>query len=425
MKKPNIIFIFTDQQHWHAAGYMDPFYTTPVLDALAADGTVFTRAYCSTPQCSPSRSTMMTGSYPHKTGVMGNIGASGGADLQMKTIGAMLQEQGYYTGYFGKWHIGKDPAGTAGWDKDHGVTGEDIYNDSMHPHMPLDFLYHMADIDKPFALVVAINDPHDIYHFSKGERAGEEAELPDSYYQQDFSSVPKVQSDFMKDGQGRAIVDKEEMAWKEYRSLYKDKMRKCDAIAGAVLHKVKENGWYDDSLIIYSSDHGDMDTHNRLIFKGPFMYEHMLRVPLIIKAPGQKTGNRTEEMSMNTDLVPTIMDYVCGTVPESDGLSLKPVCEGGSTGREEVVAQYYGKQKWVNPIRTIITKKYKYNRYIMHGEELYDIEDDPGEVKNLAGDPDYREFKNELSNGLNVWIKENNDPFYTLVSTDRQGVSLQ
>ena len=86
MKKPNIIFIFTDQQHWHAAGYMDPFYTTPVLDALAADGTVFTRAYCSTPQCSPSRSTMMTGSYPHKTGVMGNIGASGGAGCRSRGI---------------------------------------------------------------------------------------------------------------------------------------------------------------------------------------------------------------------------------------------------------------------------------------------------------------------------------------------------
>ena len=425
MKKPNIIFIFTDQQHWHAVGYMDHFYTTPALDALAADGIVFTRAYCSTPQCSPSRSTIMTGYYPHKTGVLGNIGASGGEDLQMKTIGVMLQEQGYYTGYFGKWHIGKDPEGTAGWDEDHGVTGEDCYHDSMHPQMPLDFLDRMADMEKPFALVVAINDPHDIYYFTDGERCGDEAELPDSYCQQDFSSVPKVQSDFMKYDQGRTINDKDEIAWKEYRSLYKDKIRKCDWIAAAVLQKVKENGWYDDSLVIYSSDHGDMDTHNRLIFKGPFMYDHMLRVPLIIKAPGQKTGNRTEEMVMNTDLVPTIMDYVCGTVPEGDGLSLKPLCEGSSMGREEVVAQYYGKQKWVNPIRTIITKRYKYNRYIMHGEELYDLEDDPGEVKNLAGDPDYREIKNELSNKLNIWIKENNDPFDSLVSTDRQGVPLK
>ena len=93
--KPNIIFIFSDQQHWQAVGFEDDSFDTPSLDNLASNGTVFCNSFCTTPQCSPSRSSMLTGFYPSKTGVLGNIGAAGGSPLEMATIGKMLQDEGY------------------------------------------------------------------------------------------------------------------------------------------------------------------------------------------------------------------------------------------------------------------------------------------------------------------------------------------
>jgi hypothetical protein len=89
-----------------------------------------------------------------------------------------------------------------------------------------------------------------------------------------------------------------------------------------------------------------------------------------------------------------------------------------------VVAQYYSKQQWVNPIRTIITKQYKYNRYIKHGEELYDLDNDPDEVTNLIDDPGYAPIKDKLSRKLDQWLKDNQDPFDTFRPTDRQGAPL-
>ena len=105
MSKPNILLIFSDQQHWQAMGSVDPFFDTPSLDALARESIVFERSFCPTPQCSPSRSSLMTGFYPSATGVMGNMGAAGGHPLAQPTLAVELSAAGYRTGYFGKWHL--------------------------------------------------------------------------------------------------------------------------------------------------------------------------------------------------------------------------------------------------------------------------------------------------------------------------------
>jgi len=129
MDRPNILFVFADQQHWQAAGFEDPTFTTPNLDAFAQESVRFSHAFCTTPQCSPSRSTLMTGLYPSKTGVWCNVGMAGGDPLKMPTIGAALQQAGYRTGYFGKWHLGKEDTALAGWDESFGVIGKGILDD--------------------------------------------------------------------------------------------------------------------------------------------------------------------------------------------------------------------------------------------------------------------------------------------------------
>ena len=116
--KPNILFIFSDQQHWQAMGFMDSFFDTPNLDALAKESVVFERSFCTTPQCSPSRASLLTGLYPSTTKVMGNVRAAGGSPLAQRTLATELQAAGYHTGYFGKWHLGDEAEACAGWDRE-------------------------------------------------------------------------------------------------------------------------------------------------------------------------------------------------------------------------------------------------------------------------------------------------------------------
>ena len=106
-QRPNVVFIFSDQQHYQAMGFVDDFYDTPNIDALAEASVVFEHSFVTTPQCSPSRSSIMTGLYPHKTGMMNNQGAAGGTELALPTIGKRMQDGGYLTAFMGKWHLGE------------------------------------------------------------------------------------------------------------------------------------------------------------------------------------------------------------------------------------------------------------------------------------------------------------------------------
>jgi len=431
MKQPNILFLFSDQQHWQAVGFADASFQTPNLNRLAAEGTVFRNAFCTTPQCSPSRSSMLTGFYPAKTGVMGNMGAAGGNPLQMRTIGAILQEAGYQTAYFGKWHLGKDAVGTAGWDEDFGVTGPETTDDQEVTRRALGFLDRAGDAGKPFALFLSYNNPHDIYHFNKETNPTpiRAIDLPSTWHRKDLATVPGVQQQFMTEDQGKVIVDAEAPAWERYREIYREKVKLYDDEVGRILNAFDEHGLRETTLVIATSDHGDMDGQHRLIYKGPFMYEHMMRVPLIICPPADgrpKGPANTDFHTVNVDLVPTIADFAGIPVPESDGVSLKPLldAQGKQPERAFVVGQYYSKQKWVNPIRMIRTDQYKYTRYRVHGEELYDLAKDPDEIENLASDSNYSAVRQALAEKLDQWLQEQKDPFGTQTPTTRNGDPL-
>ncbi len=430
--KPNILFIFSDQQHWQAAGFADPSFQTPNLDRLAAEGTVFSNAFCTTPQCSPSRSSILTGLYPSKTGVLGNVGAAGGEPLRMPTIGAMLQQAGYRTAYFGKWHLGKDPIGTAGWDEDFGVTGPETTDDPEVTRRALHFIERTADDSRPFALFLSYNNPHDIYHFSRetDPTPRQPAPLPTTWHEKDLSTVPAVQRQFMAEDQGKVIVDREAAAWQRYREMYREKVKLYDDALGQVLAAMDDRGLTDSTLIVATSDHGDMDGQHGLIYKGPFMYEHMMRVPLIIRRPGGRTNDSAGRVvsfpTVNVDLAPTLADFAGAETPPTDGVSLRPLItgQGDPPQRDFVVGQYYSKQKWVNPIRMIRTSRWKYNLYRVHGEELYDLAADPQEITNLACAPRHTAEKDDLAAALARWMQDHDDPFPSQNPTTRDGQPL-
>ena len=426
-KGPNIVLIFSDQQHWRALGCMDPWFDTPVQDAFAKESLHFERMYCVTPQCSPSRAALMTGRYPTKTGVLGNVGAAGGDALKERTIASELQAAGYRTGYFGKWHLGDNALANAGWDVSDLRT-----NDPRAQENVLSFLEEAAGGDAPFALFVSFHNPHDVYHFERHEVVDKERPipLPASWHKEDLSKKPSVQLQFMTEDQGTVIHGKEAKLWRRYRDCYRTKTRLYDDNVGAVFDALKAKGLWEECIIILTSDHGDMDAQHKLIYKGPFLYENMVRIPLMIRVPKQFGGappRRDNELDVvNVDLAPTIRD-ACGLPAQrGDGLSLWPVLCGaaGQQTRSEVVVQYYSKQKWVNPIRMIRQGDYKYIRYIEHGEELYNLAEDPDELENLAGNPAHEHVRQRLAALLDQWIAEHEDPFYKQSPTDRKGNPL-
>lgn len=419
MTKPNILFIFSDQQHWEAMGSMAPSFHTPHLDRLYRESVQFSHAFCTTPQCSPSRSTLMTGLYPSKTGVQGNVGNAGGLPLRMKTIGGHLQAAGYRTGYFGKWHLGKDAVGTAGWDEDWGVTGPEERDDEAAANRAMAFIQNAATAQRPFACYMAFDNPHDIYEFDHEVNPAPKVEypLPDTWHAQDWSRVPSIQETFMREDQGQIIHQADRPAWLRYRECYREKVNLLDQQVGRVLKALDQSGAAQDTVVVFTSDHGDMDTQHRCIYKGPFMYEHVIRVPLMFRLPAgmpcPRRGHVVDALTINADLFPTLCELAGIVPPENNGRSLKPLLtgEGPQQERSFIVGQYYSKQQWVNPIRMIRTRQHKYNTYGANGEELYDLEHDPGELRNLARDPALASTKSQLSAQLMAWMKANDDPF--------------
>lgn len=422
MSRPNLLLIFSDQQHFEAMGSVDSRFSTPALDRLASESVVFESAFCTTPQCSPSRSSMMTGLYPTKTGVMGNINAAGGEPLRMPTLAPDLKRAGYETGYFGKWHLGEELIARSGWDA-FGTT-DGGHDDPQVTEDALAFLGQ--EREGPFALVLSYNNPHDVYHFTPEMTAFDQ--LPPSWHRQDFTTVPEVQEQFMTDDQGRVIHGKPEEVWAGYRVHYAEVVERYDREVGRVMDALEASGKLEETLVVVASDHGDMDGQHRLIYKGPFMYEHMVRVPLMARVPKSMPASmnrRPDFDAVLVDLVPTLLEAAGAPARETDGVSLLPLLtgEGEAPRREFVVGQYYSKQKWVNPIRMIRTRRYKYTCYRPEGEELYDLQEDPHEVVNLATSTDYLDVKDELRNQLEKWMRGNDDPFETQVATDRAGRS--
>ncbi len=374
---------------------------------------------------------MVTGFYPSTTGVMGNLGAYGGAPLAMPTVATTLRRLGYRTGYFGKWHLGHDVTGMAGWDASFGVKESFRPTDAVTTENALAFLAECPADGRPFALFLSYNDPHDIYDFDPDDFVHpDDAALPPSWQGQAFEQVPSVQAQFMTEDQGTRLHGRDRETWEAYHAFYREKVRIYDAHVGRVLDALANAGMDERTVVVATSDHGDMDAHHRLIFKGPFMYDEMIRIPLIIRVPEALGGRRGRCIGdrdvVNTDLAPTLVELAGGEPPIGDGISLAPLLMGtGSVLRRDyVVAQYHGKQRWVNPIRTIRTAAYKYNRYLLHGEELYDLRNDPHELVNLADDPGYQAVKRALRSELDGWMRAHDDPFESLTVTDREGTPL-
>jgi arylsulfatase A-like enzyme len=375
---PNILLFMTDQESALLPGPA----ALPNRKRLLDGGAIFTNAFCNTPQCSPARSSLMTGLEPHRSGVLTNVdGASTGKGLKESTptLAKAAKAAGYATGYFGKWHLGNQKNGLQqfGWDTFEPGSDEDVSAKAA------------AWIRKqkgPWLAWVSVLNPHEIYSLDQVKiRQGVR---PPHSGLKDLESKPAEQREFIDKDQGKAVIHYKPEDWLRYRSYYLDLLEKTDACLGTVLDAVPAA----PSIVAYTSDHGDALGEHGLPFKGPFMYEELIRIPMIVKAPGRIRAGEHSELTTQADL-PRLIAQLAGL----HGL-LKP-----EMTRDAVFLEYYAKQKWVNPIRTIRTRRYKLNWYDRGNRELYDLSKDPHEIHNLANDAAFASVRKDLEDRLNRW----------------------
>lgn len=423
--RPNILFLCTDEQHSFTLNRnADNDFVTPALDKLAAGGVNFTNAFCTTPQCSASRAAILTGQYPHRTGVITNLTCAAGRGIPLNpalpTIGRIFQQHGYTTAYYGKWHLGGDPE-NHGWQVYERTRGHETTQSAVS--------FLQAEHDQPFFLFCSYFNPHDVYQFRSNPVQSADVsniQLPRSFAD-DLSGKPAPQRRYMTEDYGSFMENVDEQMWKSYRRFYREKVEQVDAEIGRVLEALDTSGHRENTLIVCTSDHGDMDAAHRMVLKGPFMYEEVIRVPLVFSYPGNiPAGVKRSQLVQNFDIFPTLAGYAGIALPHrTDGQSLLSVIQdAGAATREEVYCEFYAKQEWITPIRTIRTQNWKYSRYIKWGEELYNLEKDPLEMDNLAAQAQYQSKKEELHNRLKEWMNESDDYFTKLKPTDRRGMIL-
>ena len=423
-EQPNILFILTDQQHSFTINENeDNQFDTPAMDFIAQKGVNFTSFFCSSPQCSPSRASIMTGQYAHRTGVVANVGYSAGRAIPLNpaipSIGNIFRSNGYQTIYYGKWHLGGDPK-AHGWEDYKDAEGNNL------TRLGISFLSSRPS--KPFFLSLSYLNPHDVYYFKQQKEISkniQDVRLPRSF-NDDLTKKPEPQGESMQ-----IYIDKNQFydkadanIWKAYRQFYREKVKMVDTEIGIVLETLKKEGLAENTLVVFTSDHGDMDSAHHLAYKGPMMYEELIRVPLIFSYPGHiPMGESRSQLVQNIDILPTLAGIAGIKLPHvPDGKSLMGILQNkNAAGRDYIVTEFYGRWECATPIRSIRTKDWKYNLYKKYGEELYNLRTDPIEVHNLANDETFKEKKAELHNKLQEWMKETDDYFNLTRVTDWSG----
>jgi choline-sulfatase len=390
-ERPNVLVFMTDQE----SAMVPASLNRKAFYSLRRRGMTFTNAFCNTPQCSPARSSLLTGLEPHRTGVLTNVDKTSlGRPLSpgIPTIGTVFREKGYSTGYFGKWHLGDDHSGLQSFGFREHYDGSDIAVSQKAAAW-------IKSQRSPWLAWVSILSPHDIYNVvaKPATRAASRGVHPPKTTRVDLAGKPSAQTKYLNEDQGRSTLKYTAEDWVRYRTFYCDLLEKADECLAAVLDALEPAS---NTVVVYTSDHGDALGEHGLPFKGPFMYEPLIRIPLVIAAPSLKSASLRSDFAASVDLAPTLAGLAGWKWPTSlDGRDLSR----GSSGRGAVFLEYYGKQHWVSPIRTIRAPDWKLNCYRNGDVELYDLAHDPLEVKSLAGTPAVAEVQRKLQARLDRW----------------------
>ena len=426
--RPNIVFFLTDDQRWDGMSCAgNAILQTPNMDRIAGEGVRFENMFVTTALCGPSRASFLTGKYSHNHSLRRN-----GMYLSkgQKTFPEMLKEAGYETAFIGKWH-NTDRGRTRNFDYYFGFDGQGKYYDPLiaeNDGPDLEYKGHVTDIltdkavawlerehNKPFCLLVWFKAPHRSFQPAKRFKSlYNDVEIP---YPDNFNDDYAGRPDAVKNANMR-IGDFEDIP--DYQTFVKDYYR-ClagvDENVGRVLNILDTLKLTDSTMVLYAGDNGFFIGEHHF-FDKRFMYEESIRVPLLIRYPGKiKPGRTAEEMVLNVDIAPTLLDIAGVKSPEQrgDGRSMKSLLLDKKTDwRSDFLYEYY---EYPGPhsgkkCRGVRTEKWKYIHFFEEPQEyeLYDLENDPHEMKNLINRSEYRPVVLQLRERLTVLREETNDP---------------
>ena len=406
--RPNVLLVFSDQETHHA---LLPGVSAPHQARLAARGTAFAEPYCTSPQCSPARGSILTGLYPHQTGVQTNLDAAHARDLAPGTVtlGTLAREAGYRTAYFGKWHLSRTQGADAfGFELAFHPGGHGRADPGVTARAVAWLEERSREPEQPWLAVVSFGNPHDIYAFPRVHGYPVRAEVPPPpSLGDDLSQKPAPQTRYLREDQGRPLAGATAERWRRYRSMYRDLIADVDGCLGRLLDVLDLRRLWRNTAVVYTSDHGDLGGAHGLPFKGPCLYEELVRVTLLMAWQGVvPVQNVQAGLVSHLDLLPTLCAAMGRAVPpDRPGLSLLDLL-AGRPWRRELFFEYLAKQQWVCPIRGLRCGPWKLSRYLDGGaEELYHLGEDPREMVNLAGsgDPAYRRALAEMDARLDRW----------------------
>lgn len=448
-RRVNLLVIITDQQFAEVMSCRmgRQYLHTPAMDGLAGRGMLFTRAYTSNPLCMPYRNSLFTGRYPHETGVTQNAQPQTPMDPKdLVCMGNYFKAAGYDTPYVGKWHLCYAQKDTQA----HGF--EIIKGQSMGGHDAsvtegaLQFLSRRHD--KPFLLVASYLNPHNICEWARRLAGRKEVlncgEVGEPPALDQLPPAPVNLAPPKNEPDGMTVIRRAEQVddgpfpvakftpedWRKHRWGYYRMAELVDKEIGRLLEALRKAGLEEDTLIVFTSDHGDCAGAHGWNQKTVF-YDESSRVPLLISWKS-KTPAATSDKLINTgiDILPTLLEAAGLEVPRKlPGRSLLRLALGKevTAWRDCVVVENHLTQTGVvdgmKPTmegRMMRTDRYKYCVYSrgQQRESLIDMQADPGEMNNLALDPDYRSVILEHRALLARFGEENKDPLVTDLLAD-------
>jgi arylsulfatase A-like enzyme len=426
--RPNIVFILADDVRWDDLGCTGhPFSQTPHLDRLAREGMLFRQAFATTPLCSPSRASFLTGLYPHQHGITDNTDRSP-TSHRLATFPQHFKQHGYETAFIGKWHMGNDDSRRPGFDhwvclKGQGSSWDPELNVNGSPEKTSG---HVTDVlaeqalaflkrphPQPFLLYLAHKAVHpETVQLADGSLSDPQASnfVPAERHAQLYEGQTVPRRPNAQAPRGKPILQRPlpglpplgpETGSSDEAILGRLRMLAgIDDSVGLLLDALRATGVLDDTVVVFTSDHGYFYGEHGLSVERRFAYEEAIRIPLWVRYPPRvPPGSTCEQMVLSIDLAPTLGDLAgLPAQPGLHGRSFVPLfSEPNRQFRDAFLIEHYSDQVFPRAAgcgyQAVRTPSWKWIHYVdvVGMDELYHLEQDPLEMRNLIADPQAQE----------------------------------